>query len=199
MASEVEIANLALTLLGESRIASLDDDVKPAREAKAIFGIVRDALLSGYTWSFAKTRALLPALATPPAFEYGYAYQLPVNCLRVVMAGEFYTGIDLTDYRGSPVEEWTIEGRQFLCNWTPPLQFRYIQRITDTTQYASSFTKMFGCQLAADLTEPLSQSASKREAALKAFNTELALAIRSNAIELPPQKLSDDEWIISRR
>ena len=199
MASDVEVVNLALTLLGEARIMSLDDDVKPAREAKAIFTIVRDALLSGYNWSFAKTRALLPALADVPPFEFSVKYQLPSDCLRIVMAGEFYVGIDLTDYRGSPVEEYTIEGRELLCNWSAPLQLKYIRRITDGGQFSANFTKAFGCQLAADLTEPLSQSNQKREAALKAFDKEISLAIRANAIELPPQKMSDDEWIISRR
>ena len=108
MASTVDIVNIALTLLGESRITSIDDDVKAAREAKALFDHARDALIGGYNWSFAKARAQLSADATAPVFEYANAFTLPVDCLRIHMAGEFYVGLDLTDYRGAPVEEFVI-------------------------------------------------------------------------------------------
>lgn len=198
MATDVGVANLALTLLGESRIISLDDDVKPAREAKAIFEMVRDALLGGYTWSFAKTRTTLPADATPPAFGYANQFQLPSDCLRIVMVNELYAGLDLTDYRGSPTEDFTIEGRKILTDYSAPLKLRYIKRITDPSLYQANFTKVFGCQLAVDLCEALTQSNAKKTAAEQALGRELRLAVRANAIELPPNRLADDDWIVSR-
>jgi len=198
MASDVDIVNVALTLLGENRIASLEDDVKAAREAKAIYEVTRDALLAGFTWSFAKTRAQLPALAAAPTFGFDYAYSLPADCLRVILLNEQFVGLDLTDYRGSPTEEYTIEGRQILTNWAAPLNIRYVKRVEDSTQFASAFVKALGCRLAADLCESLTQSEGKRDRAEQQFKLEIQLAVRANAIELPPQKLADDEWLMSR-
>lgn len=198
MATVIDIVNVALTLLGESRIVSLLDNSKPAREANAIYEQVRDSLLAGHTWSFAKTRAQLPALVTPPLFEYSYAFQLPSDCLRVVMVGEYYVGVDLTDYRGSPTEEFTIEGRQILTNLGAPLNLKYVKRVEDSTQFSANFVACLSARLAEKLAEPLTQSDSKRARAESAFKDELKLAIRSNAIELPPQKFADDEWILSR-
>lgn len=198
MASDVEIVNVALVLLGESRIISLDDNLKPAREAKAIYAITRDALLASYDWSFAKTRAQLPAVVTAPLFQYGYAYQLPVDCLRVVFVGDHYVGADLTDYRGTPTDEYAIEGRQILTDMGAPLNVRYIKRVTDPTQFASPFVRALGCQLAVDLCETLTQSETKRTRADNEFKNAIRLAVRANAIEKPPSKLADDEWVLSR-
>lgn len=200
MASEVEIANVALTLLGENRIVSLDDDVKAAREVKALFTTVRNALLAGYNWSFAMTRAQLPALSAAPAFGYKNQYQLPQDplCLRLVQIGDFFAGIDLVDYRGASTEEWQIEGRVLLTDYSSPLNIRFIREITDTAQFAPNFTKAFGAQLAVDLAEPLTQSDTKYQKARDQLNREIGLAIRANAIELPPKKLADDDWIMSR-
>ena len=198
MASEVQIVNVALTLLGEARIMSVDDDVKAAREAKALLEINRDALLAGYNWSFAMFRQQLSALATVPAFGYGVQYLLPTECLRIVQVGQFFHGLDLTDYRGGSTEEYQVEGRNILTDLGAPLNFRGIKRVTDTTLFSANFAKAFAAYLAVDLAEPLTQSDTKRDRALQQLKREISLAIRANAIELPPKKLADDEWLMSR-
>lgn len=199
MATTIEIVNAALTLLGESRIASLDDATKPAREAKAVIDITRDSLIAAHNWSFAKTRAQLPALVSAPAFGYGYAYQLPADCLRLLAVGDYYVGLDLTDYRGAPTELFTIEGRQILTDLGAPLNVRYIKRVEDASQYSAGFAAAFASKLAEVLAEPLTQSDTKRARAEVAHKRDISMAVRAGAIELPPQKLADDEWILSRR
>lgn len=198
MASNVEIVNAALTLLGESRIISLDDDVKPARESKAIFDMCRDALLAGYNWSFAMERVKLSAMVDAPSFGYSLQYQMPSDCLRLVMVGDSYVGLDLTDYRGSPTEEFAIDGRRILTDMAAPLPIRYVKRVEDSQQFHPNFVKMFSAKLAMDLCESLTQSDTKYQRARDIFKDELMLAIRANAIELPPRKLPDDEWLMSR-
>ena len=70
MASNVQIANSALTKLGAARIMSLSDNKKEAREINAIFELRRDHLLRSHNWSFAMERTTLPALDdTPPPSE----------------------------------------------------------------------------------------------------------------------------------
>ncbi len=198
MASDVGIVNLALTLLGSSRIISLGDDTKPAREANAIYAITRDSLLAKYNWSFAKTRTELSPDATPPQFGFANRFLLPSDCLRLLLVNEQYAGFDLTNYRGVPTEQYTIEGRYILAEWNGPLPLRYIRQVVDSGLFPPVFVEMFGCQLAMDLCEPLTQSAGKWQKASVRFQQALRDAIRTNAIELPPNKLADDEWIMSR-
>lgn len=199
MASSVKIVNLALTSLGEERIVSLDDETKPAREAKAIYDEARDAIMAGYSWSFAMGRRSLSALSTTPDHGYSLEYQLPTDCLRIVQVGEYFVGIDLSDMRGSTSEEFMVEGRKILTNMGAPLKFRYVKRIEDTTQFSPNFVMAFAAYMATILAEPLTQSDTKRERALQWLTREVSLAIKANAIELPPKKLADDEWLASRR
>lgn len=199
MASQTEIVNYALTLLGASRVMSIDDDVKPAREMKAMFAVARDSLLSGYNWSFATDRASLPALSDAPAYGFANQFQLLPDMLRLVMVGEYYVGLDLTDYRGSPTEEYVIEGRKILTSWPAPLKVRYIKRVTDVTQMAAAFVEAFAAKLAYVTAESITQSSTKKADARQALSDAISRAVLANAIELPPRKLPDDEWLMLRR
>lgn len=198
MASTTEIVNAALTLLGEGRVLSIDDNVKAARDAKAIYGMTLRSLLGGYTWSFAKTRAQIPALASAPAFQFSHQYQIPSDCLRLVMVGDTYVGVDLTDYRGSPVDEYVIEDGKILTDLGAPLNIKYIKYVDDPNAFSPNFVMALSAKLADFLAEPLTQSDAKRQRAIDEFNKQIRIAVRAGAIELPPQKLADDEWVVSR-
>ena len=200
MASQVEVVNAALTLLGEARITSIDDDVKAARESKALLDINRDSLMAGYNWSFAMARASLIASADAPAFGYDNEFPLPSNpyCLRILQVGDTFVGVDMANYRSSSTEEFQIEGRSILTNMSAPLHLRYVRRVTDTAQWSPNFVKAFAAYMAVDLAEPLTQSDTKRGRALDALKREISLAVRANAIELPPKQLADDSWLMSR-
>lgn len=117
MVAEVDVVNIALTLLGETRISSLTEGVKPARDASAIFTSVRDELMSRYNWTFAIKRGQATGAAADPLFGFDNAFDVPSDCLRVIRPGTRYQGADLTDYRFDAGEEFAIEGRQILTSW----------------------------------------------------------------------------------
>lgn len=198
MASQSDVVNMALTMLGEVRIMSLDDASKPAREAKAVYDITLDALLAAYNWSFAKDRTTLASLSTAPAFGYDYQFTIPGSMLRIISIADYYVGLDLSDYKTSIDAPFSIEGRKILCSIMTPLPVIYVKRITDVTQMTPNFIMAFAAKLAMVLAEPLTQSDSKYAKAERAYTKEIATAIRTNAIEMPPQKLPDDEWLMSR-
>src|SRR4030065_1230484 len=64
MASETGICNRALQIVGATRIGSLADTSKSARECTVAYEISRDALLRSHPWGFAIARAQLAADAT---------------------------------------------------------------------------------------------------------------------------------------
>lgn len=198
MASQVAIVNRALTKLGEARITSLSDDLKPAREASSLWDVVRDAELREHNWNFAISRTSLAALSTEPSWGYEYEYQLPADCLRVIQVDEYYPGPSLSDYRGGSEAEYQIEGRKILSDLTAPLKIRYISRIEDTSQWDALFVEAFACRLAAELAEPLTQSNTKRDMAWAEYARAIKAATKADAIENPPEYLPDDSWILSR-
>lgn len=70
MATEVDIVNRALQKIGATRITSLAQNVKEAREASFLYDIVRDAELRAYNWRFAIRRASLTYLLPEPTTPY---------------------------------------------------------------------------------------------------------------------------------
>lgn len=199
MASNVQIANSALTKIGSSRITSLTDNVKAAREINAIFELRRDYLLRTHNWSFAMERTTLPALDDAPAWGYTYLYQLPTDCLRVVQVNDIWVVPGMSDYTSGPDSEpYKITGRKIETDFGAPLKLRYIKRVTDPAQFDAAFVEMFASDLADQVCEALTQSNTKREATRAVLRQSLLEAVRSNAIELPPEAIPDDSWVLSR-
>lgn len=198
MASQVEIANRALTKIGESRILSLSDDVEAARVVYSLWDIVRDSELRARNWNFSITRASLAALVSTPDWGFSYQYQLPSDCLRVIQVDDYFPGPSMSDYRVSSEAEYQIEGGKILTDKVAPLKIRYVASITDTGSWDAAFTEVFACKLAVEICERLTQSNSKRQLAWDEYQQGLKQAVRSDAIENPPEPLPDDSWVLSR-
>lgn len=197
-ASQIEICNRALYKLGAARITSLGDDNKQARALSDIYPTVLDDELAKYRWSFAMTRASLPALTTAPQFGYQKQFQLPSDFIRLDMVGDYYCTSDLSDYRVGPNQLYVIEGGKILTNLQAPLHIRYIARITDSTRYAAPFVELMAARLASELAEDLTQSSAKKQSAQAEYMQALRDARRLGAIEQDSEKLPDSEWVTGR-
>lgn len=198
MASNVEIANRALTKIGAKRIISLDDNTKEGREVKSMFVIVRDAELRAHNWRFSIKRASVAAQADAPAFGFQRQFRPPADCLKLLDVGDYYPAADVTDYVGADTSEYAIENGFILTDYAAPLKLRYVARIEDPTLFDSLFVEAFACRLAMELAEPITQSTTKRELAQREYKMAMDSAVRANAIEKPPVKLADDTWIMAR-
>ena len=199
-AAPLDIANLALSFLGAGNIQSLTQPTNTARVLNSEFAMTRDAELRAHVWKFAKTRAALPALVTVPVSgPYNTQFALPADCLRVLMVGDSWPGIDLQDYRMDPTNaDYSVEGRNILTNLPAPLALLYIAQITDTTQYDSCFDIMFAAKLAWKCCERITQSADKRKLAMSEYRTAMLDAIRSGAMEGVSESIADGPWIVAR-
>lgn len=206
MASQVEWANRALDKIGEQPLIDLNDNSKAGRTVKRMYDIVRDAELRTRRWSFSIKRTLLSPDVAVPAYGYGAQFSLPEDFLRLLSIYTFDFGPNQSDYLSSNTQTYVIEGRKILYGRpipsgppiTEPMPLRYIARIPDTTLWDPSFGEAFACRLAAELCEPLTQSADKRRLAWQEYQQAVALAVRANAVELPPDSISDDTWVFGR-
>lgn len=198
MASEVDVANRALTKLGAARITALSDANKQARAVDSMFDIVRDALLRSHVWSFAVKRATLDVSETTPDWGYAYQYDLPADYLRLVQVNDTYLGPSLADFRNDATADYMLEGNVIMTDIADTLKIRYIFQETDTTAWDSTFVEAMACRLAAELAEDLTQSNTKRDAAWKEYDMAIRTAIRSGAVEQQAQEMPDDAWMLSR-
>lgn len=149
MADETTIANLALAKLGISPIMALTDDSKQAQFANRFYNQTRDEVMSSHRWNFAMRRDTLNRLASDPAFQWEYAYQLPVDCLRVVQLN----GYQPTERLGL----FAVEADQLLTD-AEEAQVRYISRVTDGSFYPPLFVSALATMLASRLAGPLTGS-----------------------------------------
>lgn len=197
MASQVEIANRALTKLGENRIISISDNLEAARVISSMWDIVRDSELREHVWSFSVKRTQLAAMSTAPSWGYNYQYPVPADFLRLLQANDVFF-VSLTNYRDMNEADYKLENGLILTDLGAPLKIRYVASVTDTADWDSAFVESFACRLAIEACERLTQNPTKRELALAQYRLSLGTAIRANAIENPNEPFPDDTWILSR-
>lgn len=203
MASEIGIVNSALTKLGAARIISLDANQKEAREMKALYTLRRDALLRGHFWNFARKRTSLPALVAGPAWGYAYAYQLPADFMCLRQVNDYWCVPSMADYMNAPDSEpYKLETlndqRVIVTDFGAPLKIAYTWKVENAGLFDPLFAELLACDLAFNCAEALTQSSTKKESARDDMTQALLLARRANAIELPPEAIADDAWILSR-
>ncbi len=172
MASEVQICNVALLKFGNITIKSLGDKTAQAQACKVLYPLMRDEMLSLHEWNFALARAdISSALKATPAFQYDYAYQLPVDCLRVI---ELY----------GTKAKWAREGNEFLTNQEEEIFIRYIKRVTTTGDFSQVFDNVVAVRLAAELVAKIKEDKNMRLELLRELEgSVLPEAFRINAIE----------------
>lgn len=185
MASQVDIANYALDLLGAEPIVSLTEDSENARAINRKYNIVLRSMLRKHTWNCSKKRVQLAPLSTAPAFDYIYQFQLPSDCLRPIFP--------------SDVTDWSVEkGGILLTNDGNTLNLVYIAMLDDPNDMDDCFVEAFGSKLALDTAEKVTQSATKRKLAKEAYDDAMAEAKKANAYETIPAQQDYSSWVNAR-
>lgn len=201
MSAPVDIADLALNILGKPTIASFTDNSNTARAINVSYDLLRRKMQEGPgTWRFTIKRASLAALTTVPiSGPFQQQFALPSDFLRPLQIGDTYAGLDMSDYRQGPTDaDYSIEGGILLCDYGSPLSLQYVGDTTNTTLFNANFNVALACEMAYYNCERLTGSDAKQEAALKRKDKAYSDAAASNAFWNPPGHNADSEWITAR-
>jgi len=183
--NKTSICNRALAKLGEPRVANVETtNTKPARTLNEMYDSVRDALLQSYPWNFAIELDSIAVDGTAPEWGYDNRYLLPNDCLALLAIK------DDPDYR--------VRGGYIHTDEGTPLKIRYIKQVTDEAEFSPLFEEAFASKMAYEAAEPITQSNTKKEAALKDFQFAVSTAFTADALENPPTPLPEDAWIDAR-
>ncbi len=183
MSSQIEIANLALSLLGEPAIASFSDNSRAAREANLWFHPTRRSFLQKHPWSRAKARAQLAQLATAPAFGFSNAFALPSDYLRLVSIN----GVLVWEQRNaSDPAIYRIEGNTLLTD-DSSAKIVYIYDLEDTTKFSPVMVEAFAAHLALNLALPVTKDAGRYDRMVRLAEDRLAEARSLDSQEDPPE------------
>lgn len=173
----LDIANMALAVLDEAPIDSLDQDVKAARLINLHFDLTREAELAKYAWVF----AILSATVTGAESGSGdctlvFAYELPADCLRPLPLT--HNG----EPDGVPVS-WRQEAGLIYCDQPGPLVIRYVANLTDPNDWDALFTEVLVAALAIKVAHPLTHKSGMIDIARSAYDRALDAALAANAIQ----------------
>ena len=201
MSNRTEVINRALVKIGSNTIASPDEDSEQARKAGFVFDSLVQGELRRQAWSFAKKRvSLSPLAAVPIGTEFNVGYNLPADCLRLVELDGAWVFSSLREAGfsgGRPV--YTIEGRTLLTNGSGAALIVYVADVSaSVSTWDAAFIEAFACRLGAELVQSIAKNLSLKQSLRQDYMEALKEARRTNAIELPPQALADDSWVLAR-
>ena len=150
MTERVDIANQALSWLGESPITSLEDDLDRALQMRINYIPARDATIEAHDWSFAIERFIPPQNAVPPVYGATFAYDIPPNILRVISVDnpKDTSNTDFTLPINSREQlDWVMEDRKVICN-ADVIHCRGIRRIEQEGMFPPLFVHTLAAKLA---------------------------------------------------
>lgn len=172
-----DIANMALGVLDEAPIDSLDENVKAARLLNLHFDLTREVELKKHTWVFAILSSDVESSLVETGCGMGrYSYPVPSDALRVLPITENGE----PDGRKIPFRR---EGDLLYCGRSGPRRIRYIGNLIDPNDWDSLFTDVLVAALAVKVAHPLTQKTGMIDIARNAYQTALMEAQRVNAIE----------------
>lgn len=199
MSNKTEVINRALIKIGANTIASPDEASEQARKALLVFETVAQNELRRQAWSFAKKRATLAPLAVSTGGDdFGTSFNLPSDCLRLVSLNGNWVFTSIREITSDPVPSYAIEGRTLQTN-DSTAKIVYVADVSgDVSLWDATFVEAMACRLATEIVQSITKNMSLKQSLKQDYVEALKEAKRTNAIELPPQAIPDDSWVLAR-
>jgi len=193
---DLAITNMALGLIHESPILSMDSEGKAARAARTHYPILRNSMLRTYRWNMGIKRVRLAASTDdlPDDGVWSYKYVLPNDCMSVIGVVAPTDVADRVNYTGGDVR-YKVESYHLFTEIDPcDITYNGIP-----AEYEDAFKVALASRLAMDLAPAIANSAGKYQIARRQYDMAIKDAKRANAMETTPEVVMAPEWIDSRR
>lgn len=189
--TQEDIANMALAVLDEAPIVSLEDDNKAARLCNLHFELTREAELTKHRWVFAEvTEEIIGTDTGSGDGTLNWSYELPEDALRLLPLT--YDGM----FFGIPISWEQRDGLLYTDQDTPRL-IRYIANMTEPNDWDALFTEVLIGALAIKLAYPLTHKTGMIQIAQGAYDRALESALMANAMQRNG-RLFTQSWALER-
>ncbi|MEX3527155.1 MAG: hypothetical protein VB143_07590 [Burkholderia sp.] len=185
--SSISICSNALILLGSQPISSFTDGSDRSKAVGNLYEFAQEEVLRSHPWNAATKRALLSPLVGQPAFDFRYVFQLPGDWLRTIQVGKLECPI-----------EYTIEGRQILCD-VQSLPLVYVWRNTVESTWDATLVSVMTYYMKAAMAYWVTQSTTQAQQAAQEFLVTLRQAKSINGQDEGPQTLGDFPLLVQRQ
>lgn len=171
MASVIEICNLALSRLGNSRsINSLSEQSKEANLCSLHYDTARMEVLADFDWNFAIKRVALADTGLPPP-DWQFAYRYPTDCMRIaeimvpgcrVVPERFRVQYEVgSDAAGTGRLIYTDQEDAWL---------KYVADVTDPNMFDALFRSALSWKIASEIGMPLASAPALVQNALTMYS-----------------------------
>lgn len=197
MASEVQIARLALQHLGDRfDITSLAEASPEAEQVNLVFADVRDMVLREHPWKFARKYASPASLAGVVPGNWSYMYAYPTDAMRIIHIvnplGDSAPPIRFEVARNAD------DAKVLLTNESEPT-FAYTKQVTDPQQFDPQFVIALSYRLAQYIAIPITGDRQLMADMKSLADTELGKARSSDANEgFEAPRPDEADWIRAR-
>jgi len=175
--TELDVANMALAVLDEAPIVSLEENCKAARLMKLHFDVTREAELMKHAWVFAISTGDLTGLDRGSGWgTLNWQYDVPADFLR--MLPWTYDN----ELSGVPIS-WEQRDGKLYSDQSSPRSIRYISNVTDPDDWDATFTEVMVAALAIKVAHALTHKAGMIQIAQQAYQTALRQAQAANAVQ----------------
>lgn len=195
MPSKVQIANAALsTYLGKGRINSLDEHNPTALQVEMHYDQAREELLSEWGWTFATKRAPLAKMAINDIPEFASKFALPAKMIRLNWVNEPGAAKAAIIDRRIDDTPRLVQG-SFLYSDLEAAWAEFVFDLDDPTVYPAKFAAALSALLASKIAIALTETASKQQAAVAAYEQLLDEAkIHDLRSETPIRVIRENNW-----
>ena len=223
MASAVDIANIALSHLGDAAtVTSIDppEGSAQAEHCQRFYGPTLAAILEMHNWSFATKRTSLAQISNPSS-TWAYCYAQPSDAVNVIAIlapdaqSDFstslantagYTGVGTAPLQGTYTQqpfimESTSDGTDIILTNQANAVLIYSYVVTDTTRFSPLFVEAFAWLLASKLAGPVikgSEAIKATSACLQQFQYWYGQAVDSDSSQRKLNMTPQISWMNAR-
>lgn len=199
--TQVDVVNRALTKLGATKIANLEDDNKNARVMLDLADPVRDSFLRCNPWNPAVTRVTIAKDTTAPAYQYSARFSLPSDFLKMlnVETSSRVFAIGIGAQRTPPQNiDYRIESGFILANEDTSLNVRYVKRLEDMSQYTSDMIEALATFYAVEACYAITGDRALKEDLVVEYRAQIKMAKRNDGWDDDMYTFPTDPWVTVR-
>jgi hypothetical protein len=197
MTDKLSIYNGALSIVGDRRLADLDENREPRHKLDDIWdNDMIDRVLQMGQWNFAKRSAKLQASPdVTPSFGYQFAFDKPDDFIRTMAVAhdEYYT---------TPITRYSDEASWWFCDQ----EEIYVEYVSNDIQWGNdfslwppNFTEMVEHYMAMKVSRRLTGIDVSEKRLISEWKMWLAEAKATDAMESPAKWAPKGGWARSRR
>lgn len=199
MATQVDIANMALAHIACAPIQTLEDGSESSRLIKLHYDNCRQDVLRAFPWTFATitTNLVLTSFTVP---KYAYCYAYPNKCVRVVRVFPEGFGrrndVIWAEFEASLAPDGKTRIVSTDCQ---NAYVEYIYDVTDCNAYDSLFVEALSYKLAYEINRSKTDDSNLTNEIYGRYQMVLAEAQHSSAMERQRRTEWPDRYISYRR